>query len=63
MVATLHDYDLEFRRVPLLRDSTSAICVVKNPVLHSKTKHIEVRFHFLQDHYEKRWKPKFGFGN
>ncbi|WVZ76210.1 LOW QUALITY PROTEIN: hypothetical protein U9M48_024200 [Paspalum notatum var. saurae] len=25
----------------------------KNPVLHSITKHIDVRFHFLRDHYEK----------
>ncbi|WVZ90149.1 hypothetical protein U9M48_036476 [Paspalum notatum var. saurae] len=31
------------------RKSTSA----KNPVLHSRTKHIDVRFHFLRDHYEK----------
>ena len=33
--------------------STSAISVAKNPVLHSKTKHIEVRYHFLRDHVEK----------
>jgi hypothetical protein len=39
--------------VPLLCDSTSAISVAKNPVLHSRTKHIDVRFHFLRDHYEK----------
>jgi hypothetical protein len=39
--------------VPLLYDSTSAISVAKNPILHSKTKHIEVHFHFLRDHYEK----------
>ncbi|WVZ94209.1 hypothetical protein U9M48_040130 [Paspalum notatum var. saurae] len=25
----------------------------KNPVLHSGTKHIDVRFHFLRNHYEK----------
>jgi hypothetical protein len=39
--------------VPLFCDSTSAISVAKNSVLHSKTKHIEVCFHFLQDHYEE----------
>ncbi|WVZ93210.1 hypothetical protein U9M48_039208 [Paspalum notatum var. saurae] len=27
--------------------------LTKNPVLHSRTKHIDVRFHFLRDHYEK----------
>jgi hypothetical protein len=53
MIATLRDFGLEFRRVPLFCDSTSAISVAKNLVLHSKTKHIEVRFHFLHDHYEK----------
>ncbi|WVZ80427.1 hypothetical protein U9M48_027900 [Paspalum notatum var. saurae] len=42
-----------FRRIPLLVDSTSAIFVAKNPVLHSRTKHIDVRFHFLRDHSEK----------
>ncbi|WVZ83045.1 LOW QUALITY PROTEIN: hypothetical protein U9M48_030230 [Paspalum notatum var. saurae] len=45
MKATLSDFGLI--------DSTSAISVAKNPVLHSKTKHIDVRFHFLRDHYEK----------
>jgi hypothetical protein len=39
--------------VPLFCDNTSAISVAKNPVLPSKTKHIEVCFHFLCDHYEK----------
>jgi hypothetical protein len=53
MMATLGDFSLEFSHVPLLCDSTSAISVAKNPVLHLKTKHISVRFHFLRDHYEK----------
>ncbi|WVZ63710.1 hypothetical protein U9M48_013319 [Paspalum notatum var. saurae] len=47
-----HPY-LRFRKIPLQVDSTSAISVAKNPVLHSRTKHIDVRFHFLRDHYEK----------
>jgi hypothetical protein len=50
---TLRDFDLDFHRVPLLCDSTSAISVAKNPVLHSRTKHIDVCFHFLRGHYEK----------
>ena len=54
MISTLKDYGLTFpTRVPLLCDSTSAISVGKNPCLHSKTKHIDVRFHFLRDQYEK----------
>ena len=53
MIATLRDFGLVFTRVPLLCDSTSAISVAKDPFLHSKTKHIDVRFHFLRDHYVK----------
>jgi hypothetical protein len=34
-------------------DSTSSISVAKNPMLHSRTKHIEVRYHFLRDNVEK----------
>ncbi|WVZ89250.1 hypothetical protein U9M48_035676 [Paspalum notatum var. saurae] len=51
--ATLSDFGLRFGKIPLLVDSTSAISVAKNPVLHSRTKHIDVRFHFLRDLYEK----------
>ncbi|WVZ52839.1 hypothetical protein U9M48_003858 [Paspalum notatum var. saurae] len=50
MKATLSDFGLRFGKIPLLVDSTSAISVAKNPVLHSRTKHIDMR---LRDHYEK----------
>ncbi|WVZ51947.1 LOW QUALITY PROTEIN: hypothetical protein U9M48_003044 [Paspalum notatum var. saurae] len=50
---SLSTTEAEFGKIPLLIDSTSAISVAKNPVLHSRTKHIDVRFHFLRDHYEK----------
>ncbi|WVZ89593.1 hypothetical protein U9M48_035973 [Paspalum notatum var. saurae] len=53
MKATLSDFGLRFGKIPLLVDSTSAISVAKNPILHSRTKHIDVTFHFLRDHYEK----------
>jgi hypothetical protein len=36
-----------------MRDSTSAISVAKNPMLHSRTKHIEVRYHLPRDNVEK----------
>ncbi|GJV64368.1 putative ribonuclease H-like domain-containing protein [Tanacetum coccineum] len=35
-------------------DNESAICVVKNPVYHSKTKHTEIRHHCIRDSYEKK---------
>ncbi|WVZ70628.1 hypothetical protein U9M48_019276 [Paspalum notatum var. saurae] len=41
--ATLSDFGLRFRKITLQVDSTSAIFVAKNPVLHSRTKHIDMR--------------------
>jgi hypothetical protein len=43
------DFGEEYTQVPLQCDSTSAISVAKNPVLHSKPKHIEMRYHFMRD--------------
>jgi hypothetical protein len=43
---TMSDFGQEYTHVPLQCDSTCAISVAKNPVLHSKTKHIEVRYIF-----------------
>ncbi|WVZ88905.1 LOW QUALITY PROTEIN: hypothetical protein U9M48_035372 [Paspalum notatum var. saurae] len=51
MKATLSDFGLRFGRIPLLVDYFYYFS--QNPVLHSRTKHIDVRFHFLRDHYEK----------
>jgi hypothetical protein len=50
---TLSDFGEEYTHVTLHCDSTSAIIVAKNLVLRSKTKHIEVRYHFLRDNVEK----------
>ncbi|GJT66277.1 putative ribonuclease H-like domain-containing protein [Tanacetum coccineum] len=48
------DYRYNFMQTKIHVDNESAICVVKNPVYHSKTKHIEIRHHFIRDSYEKR---------
>jgi hypothetical protein len=50
---TMSDFGEEYTHVPLQCDSTSAVSVAKNSVLHSKTKHIELRYHFLRDNVEK----------
>ncbi|KAK1641643.1 hypothetical protein QYE76_059448 [Lolium multiflorum] len=50
MRQTLRDYGLEYSKVPLLCDNESAIKIAYNPVLHGKTKHIEIRNHFIRDH-------------
>ncbi|KAJ9541588.1 hypothetical protein OSB04_028094 [Centaurea solstitialis] len=46
----LKDYDIQLSKIPIYCDNTSAIAIANNPVLHSKTKHIEVRYHFIRDH-------------
>jgi hypothetical protein len=50
---TMSDFGEENTHFPLLCDSTSAIRIAKNSVLHSKTKHIEVRYLFLRDNVKK----------
>ncbi|GJY30866.1 putative ribonuclease H-like domain-containing protein [Tanacetum coccineum] len=48
------DYGFNFMQTKIHVDNESAICVVKNPVYHSKIKHIEIQNHFIRDSYEKR---------
>ena len=44
---------MSFSKIPIICDNSSAICISKNPVQHSRTKHIEIRHHFLRDNVEK----------
>ena len=46
----LADYGFVFEKIPIFCDSTSAIAITNNPILHSRTKHIDVRYHFIRDH-------------
>ncbi|GJT49285.1 putative ribonuclease H-like domain-containing protein, partial [Tanacetum coccineum] len=50
----LLDYGFNFMNTKIHIDNESTICIVKNPVYHSKTKHIEIRHHFIRDCYEKK---------
>ncbi|KAJ9541906.1 hypothetical protein OSB04_028412 [Centaurea solstitialis] len=53
MQSQLRDYGLEYKKIPIYCDSKSAIAISANPVQHSKTKHIDIRYHFLKDNVEK----------
>lgn len=34
-------------------DNQSAIRLVKNPEFHKRSKHIEIRYHFIREQFEK----------
>ncbi|GJR21922.1 retrovirus-related pol polyprotein from transposon TNT 1-94 [Tanacetum coccineum] len=53
MKQALVDYEVKLNYVPVLCDNKGAINLSKNPVLHSRTKHIEIRHHFLRDNVKK----------
>ena len=40
-------------QIPIYCDSEIAIAISHNPIQHSKTKHIELRYHFIKDHILK----------
>ena len=48
MKQTLIYIQVEYDKpIPIYFDNTSAINISKNPVMHSKTKHIPIKYHFL----------------
>ena len=49
----MRDLGINLKGIPIKCDNTSAISITKNPVQHSRTKHIDVRHHFIRDHVEK----------
>jgi hypothetical protein len=53
MRQTLRDYGYKLSKVPLLCDNESAIRMADNPVEHSRTKHIDIQYHFLRDHQQR----------
>ena len=48
MKQTLLDYGVVVEKVPLLCDNESAVKLANNLVQHSRTKHIDIRHHFLE---------------
>ena len=46
----LRDYGIVMEKIPIMCDNTSAISIVANLVDHSRTKHIDIRYHFIREH-------------
>nr|GEY93283.1 copia protein [Tanacetum cinerariifolium] len=53
MRTQLTDYGFHFNKILIYCDSKSGISISCNPVQHSRTKHIAVRYHFIKEHVEK----------
>ncbi|GKA52899.1 hypothetical protein Tco_0746214 [Tanacetum coccineum] len=53
MKQALVDYGISLDGITLMCDNKGAIDLSKNPVQHSRTKHIEIRHHFLRDNVQK----------
>ena len=54
MKKLLHDYGITQDTMCVFCDNTSAINLSKNPVQHSKSKHIEIQYHFIRDLVEEK---------
>nr|GEZ10511.1 ribonuclease H-like domain-containing protein [Tanacetum cinerariifolium] len=53
MRTQLTDYGFFYDKVLIYCDLKSAIAITCNPVQHTRTKHIDVRYHFIKDHVKK----------
>nr|GEY59275.1 copia protein [Tanacetum cinerariifolium] len=49
----LTDYGFHFDKIHIYCDSKAAIAISCNPIQHSRTKHIDVRYHFIKEKVEK----------
>ncbi|GKD16743.1 retrovirus-related pol polyprotein from transposon TNT 1-94, partial [Tanacetum coccineum] len=49
----LTDYGFAFHKIPLYYDNRSAVALCCNNVQHSRSKHIDIRHHFIREQVEK----------
>ncbi|GKD61491.1 retrovirus-related pol polyprotein from transposon TNT 1-94, partial [Tanacetum coccineum] len=52
MRSQLTDYGLGFNKIPMYCDNKSAIALCCNNVQHSRSKHIDIRYHFIKEQVE-----------
>src|SRR3954468_12721466 len=53
MRKTLKDYGLTYQKAPILCDNENDIKIANNPCQHPRTKHIDIRHHFIRDNIQK----------
>nr|GEU30432.1 retrovirus-related Pol polyprotein from transposon TNT 1-94 [Tanacetum cinerariifolium] len=53
MKSQLTDYGIHYKTVPIFCDNISAIAISNNPVLHSRTKYLDIKYHFIRDYILK----------
>nr|GEV22378.1 hypothetical protein [Tanacetum cinerariifolium] len=53
MRTQLFEYGYKYNRILMYCDSKSTIAISRNPVQHSKTKHIDIQYHFIKEHVKK----------
>jgi len=49
----LEDYQINANSILIFCDNIAAICLSKNPIQHSRAKHIEIKHHFIRDYVQK----------
>nr|GFA46234.1 retrovirus-related Pol polyprotein from transposon TNT 1-94 [Tanacetum cinerariifolium] len=52
MRSQLTEYGLEFNKIPMYCDNKNVIALCCNNVQHSRSKHIDIRYHFINEHVE-----------
>ena len=50
--AILSEFRVNLQQVTMCNDNMSSMQIIKNPTSHHRAKHIDVRFHFIRDHYQ-----------
>nr|GFC70256.1 retrovirus-related Pol polyprotein from transposon TNT 1-94 [Tanacetum cinerariifolium] len=53
MKTQLTDYGFHFDKIPMYCDSKAAIAISCNPIQHSRTKYIDVCYHFIKEKVER----------
>ncbi|GKC92515.1 hypothetical protein Tco_1157957 [Tanacetum coccineum] len=53
MQTQLLNYGFRYNKIPMYCDSKITIAISCNPIQHSRTKHINIRYYFIKEHVEK----------